>query len=64
MLLPDGQTKCGLLEVNTNDCIMSFEVSATALLGKNGTYPLIASGTVTFKSECFLLKEYYDLRWS
>ena len=51
---------CDLLDVETDQCNIDFEIYAKALHGTNGTYPMFATGRVTFKSECFVLKEFHD----
>ena len=51
---------CDLLDVATDQCNIDFEIHAKALHGTNGTYPAFATGSVTFKSECFVLKEFHD----
>ena len=51
---------CDLLVVTTDQCNIDFEIYANALHGTNGTYPVVATGSVTFKSECFVLQEFHD----
>ena len=51
-----------MLDVNTNECTIYFEIHATALLGTNSTYPVIATGEVNFKTECLLLANYYNTK--
>ena len=51
---------CDLLAVTTDQCNIDFEIYAKALHGTNGTYPVFATGSVTFKSECFVLQEFHD----
>ncbi|MFO0117961.1 MAG: hypothetical protein ACK521_10245 [bacterium] len=46
-----GPNSCELNNLSTNSCIIDFEIMAT---GANGTYPLVATGKVDFKTECLL----------
>ena len=51
---------CDLVALTTDQCNIDFEIYAKALHGTNGTYPVFATGSVTFKSECFTLQEFHD----
>ena len=42
---------CNLSSANTRNCSIDFKIIAT---GHNGTYPYVATGSVVFKSECYL----------
>ena len=51
---------CDLLDVTIDQCNIDFEIYAKALHGTNGTYPVVATGSVTFKSECFVLQDFHN----
>lgn len=52
--------ECNLVDVLTDQCNIDFQIYIKALHGTNGTYPVFATGSVTFKSECFVLQEFHD----
>lgn len=44
--------------MGTNSCPIDIEIE---IIGVNGTFPVAATGKLTFKSECYLTLEYYNL---